>query len=334
MTALLAELKLLAVVCFLSLLLIQRRLSRAPQSPPSPPFRLTPQCRLGFDRSQALWTANAFDEQRFLFHQWRAVDALLRRRRRQSARRAFVLLLDGDDDARHYTAAAEAHATHLRRSNTSADVVLLLNGAGEHLEGAARRLSALVTRVIELDSLAYDTARVELIKHVNKVQLWKLLDYGKVVFIDLDVVLRGPQEHLFAYPGEPVSFLRNPENGDHFNSGISVIEPDAFVYERVLDTLRFDYAGGWDYTDQALSDAALRSVFGLLPVMTCPKKRMVYTHAAQWRHASPSCVHWTGEKPWLFQKRADLQALVPQWYEYMRANVRNYKPPKSDYKVP
>jgi hypothetical protein len=136
------------------------------------------------------------------------------------------------------------------------------------------------------------------------------------------MVLYGAQDHLFAYPGEPTSFLSNPENAEHFNSGITVIEPDRFVYDRVLDTLHHDYLGGWDYTDQALSDAALRSVFGLLPITTCPKKRMLYTHADQWSQVSASCVHWTGEKPWLFQKRADLQALVPQWYEYINRNVR------------
>jgi hypothetical protein len=46
----------------------------------------------------------------------------------------------------------------------------------------------------------------------------------------------------------------------------------------------------------------------------------MYTHADVWqaagggsgeqRGASPACVHWTGEKPWAFQKRRDLQDLV------------------------
>lgn len=280
------------------------------------------------------WTANAFDEQRFLFHQWRAAARLARQSRNN--RRAFVLLLDGDDAERHYTDAAEAHARLLRAttSDDRVDVVLLLNRGGENLEGAEARLTPLVSRVVAIDELAYDRRRVELVKHVNKVQLWRLRDYAKLVFVDLDVVLRGSQERLFAWPGEPATFLANPENPFHFNSGITVVEPDDFTYERMLATLdgtHGDYRGGWDYTDQALEDAALRSVFGQLPLATCPKKRMLYTHAAHWQRSAAACVHWTGEKPWAFQKRADLDALVPTWYDYMRQWVPNYTVPSADY---
>jgi hypothetical protein len=59
-------------------------------------------------------------------------------------------------------------------------------------------------------------------------------------------------------------FLSNPENAFHFNSGITVVSPSLRVYNKLLKTLR-QYESGWDYTDQALFDAALRSVFGLLP---------------------------------------------------------------------
>lgn len=258
----------------------------------------------------------------------------MRRRHLRSSRRAYALLLDGDDAERHYTDAAVAHATVLRRHRgvDGAEIVLLLNRDADSLRGAAARLAPLVDRVIELPhELAYNRSRCELIKHVNKVRLWSLEEYGKLVFIDLDMVLRGSQEHLFAYPGDPTSFLGNPENPYHFNSGITVVEPDNHTYAAILDTLALDYLGGWDYTDQALSDAALRSVFGQLPITACPKKRLVYTHAEHWRAASASCMHWTGEKPWTFQKRADLQQLVGEWYAYMRDNVPGYKIPKSDY---
>jgi hypothetical protein len=332
--------KLFALICILFMLILNKRIfsSSSPSSVPSSTssssksFSISKRCQLGFDRTNGAWHQNRFDEQRFLFHQWRAI-ASLRRRHERGLRRAYALLLDGDDAEHHYTDAAVAHATVLRRHRgaNGADIVLLLNSNGDNLRGAAERLAPLVERVVELRELQYDRSRVELIKHVNKVQLWSLEEYGKLVFIDLDMVLRGSQEHLFAYPGDPTSFLGNPENPYHFNSGITVVEPDNVTYQRIVDTLAHDYLGGWDYTDQALSDAALRSVFGLLPITACPKKRMVYTHAAQWREASASCIHWTGEKPWTFQKRADLQALVHEWYDYMRENVPGYKVPKSDF---
>jgi hypothetical protein len=329
------ELKLLALICLLCMLILNKRFlfSKKESTISTTSLRsvdsfLSQNCKFGFDRSQINWFNNQFDEHRFLFHQWRAIVAL--RRRQQRTRRAFALLLDGDDAEHHYTDAAIAHATLLRRYR-SADVLLLVNRNGDNLRGAVERLTPLVDRVIELRDLSYNRSRVELIKHVNKVQLWSLEEYGKIVFIDLDMVLRGSQEHLFAYPGDPTSFLGNPENPYHFNSGITVVEPDNYTYGAILDTLEHDYLGGWDYTDQALSDAALRSVFGQLPITACPKKRLVYTHAEHWQAASASCMHWTGEKPWTFQKRADLQALVPEWYNYMKENIDGYKIPKSDY---
>jgi len=179
-------------------------------------------------------------------------------------------------------------------------VLLLLNRGGNNIGQAEARLRPLVDRVIHLDDLNYDRRRVELIKHVNKVRLWSLVEYGKLVFIDLDMVLRGSLEHLFQYPGEPTSFLSNPENPTHFNSGLTIVEPDNFTFTRIADTLAV-YTGGWDYTDQALSDAALRSVFGQLPITTCPKKRLVYTHAQHWQHASATCMHWTGENRGCFR---------------------------------
>ena len=72
------------------------------------------------------------------------------------------------------------------------------------------------------------------------------------------------------------------------------------------------------------------SIQNIIISLTCPKKRVIYTHASLWAAASrernnnndddsnansdakfsPACVHWTGEKPWSFQKRKDLQDLV------------------------
>ena len=83
---------------------------------------------------------------------------------------------------------------------------------------------------------------------------------------------------------------------------------------------------------KALTDHALRSVFAQLPIDTCPKKRLVYTNPELWEHASRHCIHWTGEKPWKFQKRRDLQDLTPLWYQYLREHVPNYKKPSSDFK--
>ena len=111
-----------------------------------------------------------------------------------------------------------------------------------------------------------------------------------------------------------------------------MVQPDEHTWQRLLVALEHTYTGGWDYTDQALTDFALRSVFAQLPIDTCPKKRLVYTHPDIWPLASRHCIHWTGEKPWKFQKRLDLQNLTPLWYEYLHRNIKNYKRPSSDFK--
>ena len=60
-------------------------------------------------------------------------------------------------------------------------------------------------------------------------------------------------------------FMNNPENNDHFNSGITVAAPSPRTYRKLMKALHY-YRSGWDYTDQAVVDYAIRSVFGLLPM--------------------------------------------------------------------
>lgn len=52
------------------------------------------------------------------------------------------------------------------------------------------RLEQFGAKVVPLStSLSYDKNRVALIKHVNKIQIWNLVQYSKIVFIDLDMTL-------------------------------------------------------------------------------------------------------------------------------------------------
>ena len=183
------------------------------------------------------------------------------------------------------------------------------------LRGSERkRLESAFTRVVVLDNLEYDRERVDLIKHVNKLQIWRFTEYRKLVFIDLDMTLRENADlvcwnrerglgqsnakielqptffpnsrvphhktFLFDFPGDPPTFLSNPENPFHFNSGITVVQPDEHTWQRLLVALEHTYTGGWDYTDQALTDFALRSVFAQLPIDTCPKKRHLAARVA------------------------------------------------------
>jgi hypothetical protein len=248
------------------------------------------------------------------------------------AMRAYALLLDGDDAARHYTDAAVAHAPCCGgiASDAGADIVLLLNRDAENAALAPRRGSRpLVDRAGRASphELAYDRSRTSSSSSTS-TKLRALVastEYGKLVFIDLDVVLRGSQARLFAWPGRAGQRSSpTPRIPYHFNSGIAVVEPDNHTYARHSSTRWRSgrYRGGWDYTDQALSRR--RPPLRLWPAAAsppAPRSASLYTHAAHWhRRLRRLRALDRREAVGVSEARRPRRSSFGDWYAYMRDN--------------
>ena len=141
--------------------------------------------------------------------------------------------------------------------------------------------------------------RPDLLYTFTKINLWRLIQFRKIIYVDSDVVaLRAPDE-LFSLPE---SFAAAPDVGwpDAFNTGVMVIAPHMGDYW----ALRTLAAAGdsFDGADQGL----LNQYFEHKPwkrlsfAYNCtPSANYQYEPAYRYYKQNISMVHFIGsEKPW------------------------------------
>lgn len=148
--------------------------------------------------------------------------------------------------------------------------------------------------------------RADLLFTFTKINLWRQIQFRKIVYIDADVVaLRAPDE-LFALPD---SFAAAPDVGwpDAFNSGVMVLSPNMGDYW-ALKTL----AGAGDSFDGA-DQGLLNQYYEHKPwkrlsfTYNCtPSANYQYEPAYRYYKNKISMVHFIGEdKPWKGSRRQD-----------------------------
>ena len=132
-------------------------------------------------------------------------------------RRAFVTLVTNDD----YALGATALLRSLRRTGTSADLVVLRTGGAS--EPALAPLAALGARLVPVEllptspafNLRHQRARLHAeapftkgdkpafhtpLDNFAKLRLWQLTEYERCVFLDADTLVLRPVDRLFDYP--------------------------------------------------------------------------------------------------------------------------------------
>lgn len=81
-------------------------------------------------------------------------------------------------------------------------------------------------------------------KTINKIQIWKLTEFSKVVFLDSDMLVLRNIDDLFDFPqlaaaSEYYSDYAGGKTAQaQFNSGVLVVEPSLVVYERLYQSLK------------------------------------------------------------------------------------------------
>ncbi|PWN48080.1 hypothetical protein IE53DRAFT_370917 [Violaceomyces palustris] len=83
----------------------------------------------------------------------------------------------------------------------------------------------------------------------NTTAPWR--GYDKLVFLDADMLVLRPIDHLFELPGDP-SFAASPDTGwpDAFNSGLMLLKPSLKTFEGIRKFAK--EKGSWDGADQGL----------------------------------------------------------------------------------
>jgi hypothetical protein len=188
------------------------------------------------------------------------------RRASPTPRQAFATLVTNDE----YGLGALALARSLRWTKTEAQLVVLATPEGQHLDELEREGCRIVpVRQPEVsDAFRERHSREALhraapfnkgnkpafhdpVDNFCKLELWKLEEYDKIVFLDADAIVVKPIDVLFKFPefsGAP-NLYEELADFHRLNSGVFVAEPSRATYESLVSAL--DQPGVfWRRTDQ------------------------------------------------------------------------------------
>lgn len=244
---------------------------------------------------------------------------------------AYATLVTNEE----YGRGALALVRSLHWTGTDAPVVVLATGEAEHLEEleseGCRIVSVSQPRLSEAFRERHSREALHRAAPFNKgnkpafhdpidnfckLELWKLTEYEKVVFLDADSLVVKPIDMLFGFPefaGAP-NLYETLADFHRLNSGVFVAEPSLATYDRLLE--RLDRPGVfWRRTDQTFLESFFPD-WHKLPY-TFNTMQYVYFNLPQlWVWKSIRLVHYQYEKPWSEDnpKRHLLGPVIDLWW--------------------
>ncbi|WP_246206321.1 glycosyltransferase [Propylenella binzhouense] len=244
---------------------------------------------------------------------------------------AFVTLVTNGE----YGMGALALLRSLRHTGTRADFVVLATAEAERLD----ELAAEGARIVPVrqpplsegfrqrhsrDALhraapfnkGNKPAFHDPIDNFCKLELWKLEEYEKVVFLDADSVVVKPIDMLFGFPefaGAP-NLYQELADFHRLNSGVFVAAPSRATYDRLI--ARLDTPGiFWRRTDQTFLETFFPD-WHKLPYTFNTMQYVYFALPELWVWKSIRVVHYQYEKPWseANPKAHLLKPLVDLWW--------------------
>jgi len=149
-----------------------------------------------------------------------------------------------------------------------------------------------------------------------KLELWKLTDYEKIVFLDADSLVVKPIDMLFGFPefaGAP-NVYETLADFHRLNSGVFVAEPSLATYGSLV--ARLDEPGiFWRRTDQTFLETMFPD-WHKLPYTFNTMQYVYFNLPELWVWKSIRVVHYQYEKPWAAEnpKRHLLKPLIDLWW--------------------
>jgi alpha-N-acetylglucosamine transferase len=149
-----------------------------------------------------------------------------------------------------------------------------------------------------------------------KLELWRLEEYGKIVFLDADSLVVKPIDMLFGFPefaGAP-NVYETLADFHRLNSGVFVAEPSCKTYDALIE--RLDRPNiFWRRTDQTFLETMFPD-WHKLPYTFNTMQYVYFNLPELWVWKSIRVVHYQYEKPWAAEnpKRHLLQPLIDLWW--------------------
>lgn len=247
---------------------------------------------------------------------------------------AFVTLVTNRD----YLPGAIALLNALRRTGTTADIVVLHTGGVDPADLAplAERGARLAACDLLPTSDAFNAAHSRRAQHATapftkgekpafhtpldnfvKLRTWQL-PYERVVFLNSDILVLKPIDRLFAYPefSAAPNVYKSLVDFRRLNSGVFSARPDPATFAAML--ARLDAPGVfWRRTDQTFLETFFPDWHGL-PVYDNMLQYVWFNLPELWDWAQIRVLHFQYEKPWdRANAKADrLRPLIDLWQAF------------------
>lgn len=161
--------------------------------------------------------------------------------------------------------------------------------------------------------------RADLHSAFTKINLWKLTQFSKIVYIDADIVAYRAPDELFDI-AEPFSAAPDIGWPDLFNSGVMVLEPNMGEYY-ALNALA-ERGISFDGADQGLLNMHFKNNYNRLSFSYNVTPSAHYQYIPAYRHlqSSINMVHFIGaNKPWFAGRNAPhgnspFDEMVGRWW--------------------
>lgn len=247
---------------------------------------------------------------------------------------AYVTLVSSED----YALGALALARSLRRSGTSAPLVVLARGSFAGLaelesegcrivrieplplsEGFRARHTRAAQHAAAPFTLGEKPAFHDPLENFGKLRLWELEEYERVVFIDADAVVLRNVDRLFGYPegSAAPNLYASLDDFHRMNSGVFVATPSRRTFASMCEALDQPDAF-FRRTDQTFLERYFPDWHGL--PYTYNTLQYVYLNLpALFRWDAIRVLHYQYEKPWQSDhpKREALAPLIDVWWRLL-----------------
>lgn len=149
----------------------------------------------------------------------------------------------------------------------------------------------------------------------TKLQAFRMTHLDRAVYVDSDMIVLQSIDDLFTKEG----FWAVPDHGieshyDRFNSGLFVIEPDADLFDYLVDQIGRTHS--YDHGDQGFLNE-LFPEWQHLPHAYNVNKRWSAHHPNLFHIESTTVLHFVGIKPWQLEPRSSYDELNRLWLSFL-----------------
>jgi lipopolysaccharide biosynthesis glycosyltransferase len=219
---------------------------------------------------------------------------------------AVGMLITSDSYVDVARVSIESYKRHMRRP---VDFIALSISETPLSEESRCLLKQVGFRIIERKRIPNPKNNPKFRDHFTKLEFFNMTQYEKILFLDVDTVVLSNIDELYMVPGVFAAAMDYTVEGA-LNSGVMVLEPSTYVYDRLLRFLnrrsKYKDWGDQDYLTYFFTD----SMFVL------PSIYNVATYLSNFKHygfpgryacnflPESKIIHYTWKKPWKFKSNS------------------------------